>query len=106
MPVVSSAATIAIVIFLFVVVVVIVVAIIVVAVVVVAIVVVAIVVVVAIIVVAIVVGVIILVSSRLYLTAGGFEVAIPTIPFQRFSAADGRKETLVGLFCIKMKQLA
>ena len=86
MPVVSSAATIAIVIFLFVVVAVVVVAI----------------VVVAIVVVAIVVGVvIILVSSRLYLTAGGFEVAIPTIPFQRFSAADGRKETLVGLFVSK-----
>ena len=90
MPVVSSAATIAIVIFLFVHVVVIVVT----------------VVVVAIVVVAMVVGVIILVSSRLYLTAGGFEVAIPTIPFQRYSAADGRKETLVGLFRIKMKQLA
>ena len=89
MPVVSSAATIAIVIILFVVVIAVVA-----------------VAVVAIVVVAIVVGVIILVSSRLYLTAGGFEVAIPTIPFQRFSAADGRKETLVGLFRIKMKQLA
>ena len=77
MPVVSSAATIAIVIVVFVVVVVIVVAIIVVA-----------IIVVAVVVVAIVVGVIILVSSRLYLTAGGFEVAIPTIPVQRFSAAD------------------